>query len=112
MPKHLNGIGHLAMSNGQRLSFHPGQFCVLASPSEEVVLNSLNELDKSAQIMDLMGLPKSRMAKINIHVGGAYGDKQSALNRFCENFKRLQSSAQSRLTVENDDKANMYSVSD
>ena len=108
----LNGIGHLAMSNGQRLSFHPGQFCVLASPSEEVVLNSLNELDKSAQIMDLMGLPKSRMAKINIHVGGAYGDKQSALNRFCENFKRLQSSAQSRLTVENDDKANMYSVSD
>jgi len=108
----LKGIGKLAMDNGQRLSFHPGQFCVLASPNENVVLNAMNELDKSAQIMDLMGLPKSRMAKINIHVGGAYGDKKSALDRFCKNFLRLQPSAQARLTVENDDKANMYSVSD
>ena len=108
----LNGIGKLAMDNGQRLSFHPGQFCVLASPNEDVVLNSINELDKSAQIMDLMGLPKSRMSKINIHVGGAYGNKKDALKRFCKNFLRLQSSAQARLTVENDDKANMYSVKD
>jgi len=104
----LKGIGTLAMENGQRLSFHPGQFCVLASPNEEVVLNAMNELDKSAQIMDLMGLP----AKINIHVGGAYGDKKTALERFCKNFLRLQPSAQARLTVENDDKANMYSVKD
>ena len=104
----LKGIGKLAMDNGQRLSFHPGQFCVLASPNEEVVLNAMNELDKSAQIMDLMGLPESRMAKINIHVGGAYGDKKAALDRFCKNFLRLQPSAQARLTVENDDKANMY----
>ena len=108
----LKGIGKLAMDNGQRLSFHPGQFCVLASPNEEVVLNAMNELDKSAQIMDLMGLPESRMAKINIHVGGAYGDKKAALDRFCKNFLRLQPSAQARLTVENDDKANMYSVKD
>ena len=108
----LKGIGTLAMENGQRLSFHPGQFCVLASPNEEVVLNAMNELDKSAQIMDLMGLPESRMAKINIHVGGAYGDKKTALERFCKNFLRLQPSAQARLTVENDDKANMYSVKD
>ena len=108
----LKGIGKLAMDNDQRLSFHPGQFCVLASPNEEVVLNAMNELDKSAQIMDLMGLPESRMAKINIHVGGAYGDKKSALDRFCKNFLRLQPSAQARLTVENDDKANMYSVKD
>ena len=108
----LNGIGRLAMDNGQRLSFHPGQFCVLASPSEKVVLNAINELNKSAQIMDLMGLPKSRMSKINIHVGGAYGDKKSALERFCKNFLRIQPSAQARLTVENDDKKNMYSVQD
>ena len=108
----LTGIGKLAMDNNQRLSFHPGQFCVLASPTEKVVVNALNELNKSAQIMDLMGLPKSPAAKINIHVGGAYGDKDSALERFCKNFKRLQPSAQARLTVENDDKGNMYSVRD
>ena len=62
--------------------------------------------------MDLMGLPQSPAAKINIHIGGAYGDKVSAMDRFCKNFKRLQPSAQARLTVENDDKASMYSVLD
>ena len=108
----LRGIGKLAMDNGQRLSFHPGQFCVLASPNEEVVLNAMNELNKSAQIMDLMGLPKSRMAKINIHVGGAYGDKKSALERFCKNYLTTSPGVQSRLTIENDDKASMYSVVD
>ena len=108
----LSEIGKLAMDNDQRLSFHPGQFCVLASPSEKVVLNAINELDKSAEIMDIMGLPKSRMAKINIHVGGAYGDKKSALERFCKNYLRTSKSLQARLTVENDDKASMYSVMD
>ena len=107
----LSDIGKLAIDNDQRLSFHPGQFCVLASKSEKVV-NAINELDKSAEIMDLMGLPKSRMAKINIHVGGAYGDKKSALERFCKNYLRTSSSVQARLTVENDDKASMYSVLD
>ena len=105
-------VGQLANDLDVRISFHPGQFCVLASPSEKVVLNAINELNKSAQIMDLMGLPKSRMSKINIHVGGAYGDKKSALERFCKNFLRIQPSAQARLTVENDDKKNMYSVQD
>ena len=108
----LAAVGKLAMDNNQRLSFHPGQFCVLASPNETVVLNAMNELNKSAQIMDLMGLPKSRMSKINIHVGGAYGDKKSALDRFCKNYLRTSSSVQARLTVENDDKASMYSVLD
>jgi len=110
--KLLKQVGNLAKQYGQRLSFHPGQFCVLASPTQKVVDSAINELNKSAQIMDLMGLPKSRMAKINIHVGGAYGDKPSALDRFCKNFLRLQPSAQARLTVENDDKGNMYSVKD
>ena len=108
--KLLKQAGDLAQGYGHRLSFHPGQFAVLASPHQKVVDGAVNELNKSAQIMDLMGLPKSRMAKINIHVGGAYGNKESALARFCQNFELLQPSAQARLTVENDDKASMYSV--
>jgi UV DNA damage endonuclease len=108
----LKQAGDLAQGYGQRLSFHPGQFTVLASPTQKTVEGAWNELNKSAQIMDLMGLPRTRMAKINIHVGGAYGNKETALVRFCNNFDKLSESAKSRLTVENDDKASMYSVQD
>ena len=102
--------GRIAMDAGQRLSFHPGPFNVLASPNEKVVVKTIKELNDHSAQMDLMGLPVSPMAKINIHVGGAYGEHDKALARFCENFKRLAPSTQARLTVENDDKANLYST--
>jgi UV DNA damage endonuclease len=57
-----------------------------------------------------MGLSRTPYNKLNIHCNGVYGDKQSALDRFCKNFERLPESVQTRLTVENDDKASMYSV--
>ena len=53
----LKTAGKLAIDSGQRIGFHPGQFCVLPSPSPNVVENTINELDKSAQILDLMDLP-------------------------------------------------------
>ena len=107
----MKKIGQTAMNAGQRLSFHPGQFCVLASPKEKVVLAAANELNKHAEMMDAMGLPKSPQAKINIHVGGAYGEHDKALARFCNNVEKyLTSSAVSRLTVENDDKPNVFST--
>ena len=108
----LKTAGNLATKYGQRLTFHPGQFCVLASPTQSIVDKSIIELDNHAKIMDYMGLSKTPYNKINIHVGGAYGDKDAALERFCNNFKSLQTSTQQRLTVENDDKGNMYSVKD
>jgi UV DNA damage endonuclease len=102
--------GRIAMAAGQRLSFHPGPFNVLASPNDNVVTNTIKELNDHSMQMDLMGLPTSPMAKINIHVGGAYGEHEKALARFCNNFKRLDPSTQARLTVENDDKLNLYST--
>ena len=102
--------GRIAMTGNQRLSFHPGPFNCLASRSDSVVDKTINELDNHAMQMDLMGLPSSPMAKINIHVGGAYGEHDKALARFCKNFKRLASSTQDRLAVENDDKPGLYST--
>ena len=102
--------GKLAMDAGQRLSFHPGPFNVLASPNDNVVIKTIKELNDHSMQMDLMGLPVSPMAKINIHVGGAYGNREAAMARFCKNFERLSPSAQARLTVENDDKPNCYST--
>ena len=105
-------IGRFAKENNIRLSMHPGQFDVLASPTESIVEKTIWDLDQHARIMDLMELPSSHAAPINIHIGGTYGDKESALNRFCANFKKLAPSTQDRLVVENDDKASQYSVND
>lgn len=108
----MEQIGEYVHQHGLRISFHPGQFDVLASPNDEVVRKSIWDLDQHARIMDLMLLPKNYDAPINIHVGGSYGDKPSALTRFCENFKKLAPSTQARLVVENDDKASQFGVLD
>lgn len=105
-------IGQFVNTTHMRLSFHPGQFDVLASPNPEVVTKTIYDLDQHARIMDMMGLPQDYNSAINIHVGGSYGDKSVALERFCENFKRLAPPTQSRLVVENDDKASQYGVLD
>ena len=108
----LAGCGNYAKQNGIRITSHPGPFNVLVSPRENVVQNTINDLELHGKIFDMLGLEQSPYNKINIHCNGVYGDKKAAMDRFCENFKRLSPSVQSRLTVENDDKASMYSVKD
>ena len=106
----LATAGRIAMENGQRLSFHPGPFNILSSPKQKVVESSYIDLTRHGEIMDLMGLPRNRNAKINIHVGAAYGDKPMALGNFNRNFERLSDAVKTRLTVENDDKKSLYST--
>lgn len=108
----LKTAGQYARDSDIRLSFHPGPFNILASPKENVVKNAINDLNTHGTIMDIMGMPRSQYAKINIHVGASYGDREGSMARFCDNFKLLSESAQSRLTVENDDRANLYSTRD
>jgi len=108
----LRSLGEYSRRTNQRLTFHPGPFNVLASPNPDVVKKAVNELNCHSHIFDLMGFQPSWENKINIHVGGAYGDRESALKRFCESFALLDECTQRRLTVENDDRANLYSVKD
>lgn len=108
----LKEAGDFAKENSIRITSHPGPFVVLTSPKEQVVENAIKDLEMHGKIFDLMGLSQTPYNKINIHCNGVYGDKISAMDRFCENFNRLSPSVQSRLTVENDDKASMYSVKD
>jgi UV DNA damage endonuclease len=95
-----------------RINSHPGPFVVLTSPNEQVVSNAIADLELHGKIFDMMGLEKSHFNNINIHCNGVYGDKKSAMDRFIKNFQRLSNSVKMRLTVENDDKASMYSVKD
>ena len=108
----LENAGLKAKEYGHRITSHPGPFNVLVSPNEQVVENTITDLTIHADIMDFMGLSRTPYNKLNIHCNGVYGDKQSAMDRFCKNFERLPESVQTRLTVENDDKASMYSVKD
>ncbi len=108
----LAACGRYAAEHDHRLSSHPGPFNVLASPDPNVVDNAIRELDAQAALFDAIGLPQDHNAKINIHVGGAYGEPLAALDRWCTNFARLSHSARSRLTIENDDRASLYSVRD
>ena len=108
----LRACGNFATTNGIRITSHPGPFNVLVSPREHVVENTIKDLEIHGKIFDMMGLSRTPYNKLNIHCNGVYGDKKSAMDRFCTNFERLSDSVKSRLTVENDDKASMYSVKD
>lgn len=107
----LDEAGEFAGLNGHRITTHPGPFNVLGSPRQEVVEKTIKELETHSEVFDLMGLEATPYAKINIHVGGTYGgDFAGTADRWCRNFLRLSASCQSRLTLENDDKASMWSV--
>jgi UV DNA damage endonuclease len=94
-----------------RLSTHPGPFNKLAG-SGPTLQNTIKELEIHSQLFDLMGLAPSHWNKINIHVGGAYGDKEGTLRRFAQNFKLLSANLRRRLTVENDDKPGLFTVAE
>ena len=111
--KNILGVaGALANKHGQRITSHPGPFNVLVSPKQHVVENTITDLTTHGEVFDLLGLSRTPYNKLNIHCNGVYGDKVSAMDRFCKNFERLPESVQTRLTVENDDKVSMYSVKD
>lgn len=94
-----------------RVSTHPGPFNKMAG-SGAVLQNTIKDLEIHSQLFDLMGQEPSHWNKINIHVGGAYGDKGETLKRFAQNFRQLSSSLQKRLTVENDDKPGLFTVAE
>lgn len=91
--------GALARAQGLRLSFHPDQFVVLNSPEPKTLNHSIAELAYQAEVAEWLGADT-----LNIHGGGAYGDKVSALKALRRNIEALPNAIRSRLTLENDDK--------
>lgn len=97
LEKHLAWCGEFARRNQIRLSFHPGQFCVLASESAEIVERSIIEFEYHADIIRYMGYgQKFQDFKCNVHIGGKQGPE--GIKRA---FKKLSREAQNTLTIEN-----------
>jgi len=101
-------LGRLIRHSGMRISMHPDQFTLINSPDEGIFRRSIAELAYHARVLDLLGL--DRTARIQIHAGGAYGDKPGSLDRFCLRFERLDEPVRRRLVVENDDR--LYGIAD
>ncbi|NNU76257.1 UV DNA damage repair endonuclease UvsE [Clostridium estertheticum] len=98
----LNEIGEFVKKCGMRVSMHPGQYTVLNALKDDIVENAIKDLEYHSKFLDSLGLNSSN--KIILHIGGGYGDKNAAVKRFIENFKRLSSSVKNRLVIENDGK--------
>lgn len=101
-------IGDLIRKSGMRISMHPDQFTLINSPDEGVTGRSIGELAYHAAVLDAMGLDTT--AKIQVHAGGVYGDKASAMDRFLDRYRDLPAAIRRRLVVENDDR--LYTVAD
>lgn len=107
---HLRAAGDFARQHGHRLTTHPGPFHILGSPKQDVVDNSIIGLERHSEMFDLMGYDPSYENKINIHIGSAYDDKTTTINRWLSNYNALSDRLRARLVLENDDKASLYSV--
>ena len=98
----LKQIGEKSKKLNQRLTFHPGQYNVVGSPSADCFNKTICDLKYHADVLDLMGLGHNSV--MVVHGGGIYGDKEKTKQRWCEQFKLLPQNVQRRLVLENCEK--------
>lgn len=101
-------IGKFIKKHRMRISMHPDQFTLINSQDESIFERSVMELSYHADVLDLLGLGPT--AKIQIHVGGVYGDKETSLARFVNRYALLPASVRAHLVIENDERC--YNVKD
>lgn len=100
--KEWKELGDLIKSFGIRASFHPNQFTLFTSPKQHVTDNAVKDMVYHYRMLEYMGIEKESV--INIHIGGTYGDKKGALERFHENLNAIPPEVKEIMTLENDDK--------
>ena len=97
--KHLSEVGRLARDRDVRLSFHPGQFCVLASDNAGIVDRSIEEFEYHADMARYMGYgQKFQDFKINVHISGRQGPEGIR-----KAYQRLSPEARNTITIENEE---------
>ncbi|MGA2160591.1 MAG: UV DNA damage repair endonuclease UvsE [Methanoregula sp.] len=101
-------LGRYIRDHRFRISLHPDQFVLINTPDPDVLSRSTDELIYHAELIGLMGLDTT--AKIQIHVGGVYGDKPASIERFIHAYDDLDERIRRHLVIEND--ARLYSAAD
>ena len=101
LEQHLSTVGNCARESNVRLSFHPGQFVVLASTDPDIVNRSIEEFEYHADMARWMGYGKTfQDFKINVHISGRAGP-QGIRNT----YGRLSPEARNCITIENEENA-------
>jgi len=93
-------IGSFIKKHKIRISMHPDQFIIINAKDNVIVKRSVKELIYHSQVLDLLKLDYT--AKIQLHIGGVYGEKNESLKRFINNYERLNKEIKNRLVIEND----------
>jgi UV DNA damage repair endonuclease len=94
-------VGALARKMGVRLSMHPGQFCVLASESDDIINRSIEEFEYHVDMVRWMGFGQSfQDFKVNVHISGRRGPQG-----IIDTLQRLTPEARNVITIENDENA-------
>jgi UV DNA damage endonuclease len=106
----FDNIEQTIKDTGVRVSAHPSEYNSLSSLSEKVVEKTITELNFYSSFFDRIGLPANTNSPMNFHVHNNNGTRQEIAQRFYANFKRLDENCQARITIENDDKINCWSV--
>ncbi|MFT4415348.1 UV DNA damage repair endonuclease UvsE [Fredinandcohnia humi] len=102
--KELYEIGKFVKKHKLRVSLHPNQYTLFTSDKKQITMNAVSDMQYHYDLFEGMDLIKDDIVNINIHVGGAYGDKSKALERFHKNIKFLPKEVKQKTTLENDDK--------
>ena len=97
--KHFAKVGVHARSRDVRLSFHPGQFCVLASDNGDIVERSILEFEYHVDMVRWMGFGKTfQDFKVNVHIAGRQGP-----DGIRKAYNRLSPEARNTITIENEE---------
>lgn len=93
-----------------RISAHPSEYNVLASKNEKAVAKTIDELNFYSSFMDRIGCCASYENPMNLHIHNKDGSYEEVINRFMNNFSKLDDNCKARLIIENDDKSSCWSV--
>ncbi|MGP4078816.1 UV DNA damage repair endonuclease UvsE [Pseudalkalibacillus sp. R45] len=99
----LEEVGKFVAEKEMRVDFHPDHFVLINSPKKEVLKMTVKTLMLHKRLLEGMGiLPRHRCV---LHVGGVYGDRELALERFIQNWMLVPNAIQEMIILENDDKS-------